>query len=307
MNRSLARFSPWLLVALAACGVDERPLSFTLGARNGGGNGNGTSGSESGAWGGDDAASAGGETAPGHAGGEGPAGSRATAGSPSQTAGSGGASNEGGGDNDAGGSAGSSGSGPDLGGTSGNGGGGTPFESPCGDLNDNRVDDCEETLVKNSRFDSAASDWSAERAIDQRWEAANASGGDKSGALLVSNKNLMDGGGDINTVLGSRQCLRAWMDERFDLGVRAFIKGGQGKGSAELNVLIYAEDNCAGQLIEGRTIATTTAVDGWRTLEGELKLPAAARSMHVRLVAAKPLSQASLDVLFDDVLVSEKK
>lgn len=201
--------------------------------------------------------------------------------------------------NDAGGSGGA---------TAGSGAGGAagePFTSPCGDLNQNRVDDCEETLVQNSRFDTAASDWTPTGLLQQRWEANDARGAASSGSLFISNTNLI-AGVTGNTTLGTGQCLAAWGGQSFEVGARAFIEDGQGAGRAEINLLIFGQDDCGGTVLDGRTPAATETVGSWQVMTGTVKIPPASRSMAVRLVATKPLAQPSFEVLFDDVLVREK-
>ena len=201
--------------------------------------------------------------------------------------------------------AGSSNGGAAVAGTGGSGG--APFISPCGDLNQNRVDDCAEALTKNSRFDTDMTSWEPEALLQQHWDPTNATGGASSGALRIANVNAVPNGLG-NTAAGSRQCLVAWTGQHFDVGARVFIKGGQGLGRAAIDLLFFAGDGCTGTVIEGQTVDDEVAtVDSWQVIEGEVAIPAAARSMYVRLVAVKPLAQTSLDVLFDDVLVSERK
>lgn len=294
----------------------------TSGAGNGEGNGPPTDGN-GGEGSNPDTAHAGAQTdAPGgdNAGGDGamPAsggdgsnnGGTSNAGSSSGSSAMGGSSN-GGSNNGGSANGGSSTAGSNDGGTgngaAGMGGsGGAPFVSPCGDLNGNRVDDCEETLVKNSRFNSEAANWDPENNLEQHWDPTNATGGSGSGALLVSNNNVIAGLG-LNTARASRQCLYAWGGQQFDVAARVLVKSGQGKGEAAVNVVFYAGDNCTGDVVDGATVGAVSQVDTWQAVAGRIAVPAASRSMYVRLLATKPYSQASLQALFDDVLVSEHK
>jgi hypothetical protein len=324
----------WLSVLVAGCDLDERTLTFSVGEPiTPSASGSDGSSPDTSSPGGEGGSSSDGGVAAGAASGTGDAsGGKSTGGASSGGASTGG-TNTGGlhgepnGGSNAGGSANAgtatggfeSGGMPNGGTPNGgvaNGGtgvagsagsGGAPFISPCGDLNQNRVDDCEETLVNNSRFDTDASTWEAETLLQQRWAPVNASGGSASGALSVANVNVIPNLGGSTTV-GSRQCMRAWTGQHFAVGARVFIKGGQGAGKAGVNLLIFSTDGCTGDgFITGKTIDTVADVDAWRVIEGEVAMPAASRSMYVRLVAEKPFAQASLEVLFDDVLVSEKK
>ena len=80
-----------------------------------------------------------------------------------------------------------------------------------------------------------------------------------------------------------------------------------GSGAAGVNLLMYSGDNCTDDFVAAKTIDTVGDVGVWHVIEGEVTMPAATRSMYVRLVAEKPFTQASFEALFDDVLVSEKK
>ncbi|HYQ14415.1 MAG TPA: hypothetical protein VEQ58_01615 [Polyangiaceae bacterium] len=288
----------WLLslaASIASCGLDERPLSFKIGAHA----------STSGSSGGD------------------PTGV-SDGGAASANPASGGAfddaavlagQNAGGAATQAGGGAGSDGgtgsvAGDDNGGSlnagpgGADGGGGEPSGFACGDLNHNGVDDCTETLVANSRFDADAAHWDAEASLLQKWTKPNVT--DSSGALSVTNIITAAGLGG-NIAVGSRQCVVAWTGQSFDVGAKIFIKGGQGSGEAGVNLLFFANDDCDGTFIEGKTVGNVSDVDAWRTVEDVVAVPAASRSMFVRLMVVKPLAQTSFEVLFDDVLVSEKK
>jgi hypothetical protein len=288
------------LTSLAiSCGVDERPLVFKIGTTafsSGSAAGDAPTGEPPA---GSTAEPSGGAGAPeGGALGEGGA---LTSGMP--TGGSGGSQQGGSSPNGGSGSENTAGSSNPASGGAG-GAEGDPW--PCGDMNDNHIDDCEETRLTNARFDSAITAWEAEPLLEQKWAPTNALGGNASGALSASNQKVVaDGGGNI--ALASRQCISAWMGQSFDVGAKAFIKAGQGSGKAMLNLAIYAGDHCDGDFIEAQTIGTAYQVDAWQNIEGHVTMPPAARSMYVRLMSVKPMTQASFEVLFDDVRVSEQE
>jgi len=303
---------------LTGCATDERSLSFEYGAigsapgnqpgpkdNNEGGNANGEGGVSSGSQAGD----ATGGPVGGSGGSSSVAGSGTTGGDGGSAIVTGGSAsgNAGSGVISGGTSAGIGGT-TMVGGAAGSGGsGGEPFISPCGDLNQNRVDDCEETLVQNSRFDTASSSWSADAnpKLLQAWDGVDARAQTGSGSLLVLNTNVVEGTG--NTSLGSGQCLVAWGNQTFEFGARALMKAGQGGGKAAINVLVFGQDACSGDVIQGITPSTVSVAGAWQVVSGAARMPPAARSMLVRLVASKPFAQSSLEVLFDDVLVREKK
>ena len=297
-----AQRSALLLAATAlviACGVDERPLVYKLSARSG-----------SAASAGEDSAvpsPAGGAKGRGTVDGGAPGDSDQNAAGAAEAAASGAAGNAGVAGNGGSPTSGGAGATSSEGGTSAAGGdGGSAPDYRCGDSNRDRIDDCEQSELDNAGFDSAATGWEPEPLLRQAWSPTDARGAPGSGSLSVSNVNVIPGlGGSI--ALGSRQCVAAWMGQTFTVAARTLIKSGQGSGQASLNLAIYAGDDCGGDFIEGKTIGQVYELDRWRTIAGEVTLPAAARSMYVRLLAIKPLSQDSFEVLFDDVVVSEKK
>lgn len=320
-----------MLAALAGCSGDERGLSFELGTSQqastaGRGGSAGAGGKNSGSSGGNHAGSSG-----AHNGGasgsksDGDAGDTGTAGTDSAEGGNAGSSPTGGtqgAGTDSGGSAGMAGGGAggsaagtgDTGGTGGGtggsagdgGSGGAPFESPCGDLNDNRVDDCSETLLQNSRFDSAVTGWQPEGSLQQAWATTNARPTTGSGSLSLVNGSYIAGSAVV-AGQGSDQCLLAWGDDTYELGARMLIKGTQASVSAAVDLVFYGSDGCQGSVLGGKTAARTDVVGSWQAARGIVKIPAGTRSVNVRLTISKPLGlQASVEALFDDVLAVKK-
>jgi hypothetical protein len=312
VTRIACRCSLASFAFIASCGADERGLSFELGTSMGSATTGASSGDDSagasgkGGKGGTSSSTpdAGGENAGGAAGG---ADGTPAAGALTTTAGS-----------NTGGSGGNGSSGnPGIGGSalSGSGGqpavgeagaaGAAPFDGPCGDLNHNLVDDCTETLVHNSRFDTATTGWAPEGSLEQTWVTTNAKPGGASGSLSLRNTTFI-AGSMVTAGMGSRQCLVAWGDDTYELAARVFIKPGQGSGSAAISLVFYGSDGCDGTVLDGKTAASVSAVDAWKTARGQVKMPAGTRSVWVRLVVAKPLAQSSFEALFDDVLVTKK-
>jgi hypothetical protein len=182
---------------------------------------------------------------------------------------------------------------------------GAPFDSPCGDLNGDLVDDCAETLVENSRFDSAALGWAPEGSLEQAWVTSNADSGVSSGSLSLRNTTFI-AGSSVTAGMGSRQCLVAWGDDTYEFAAQVFIKPGQGSGAAAIDLVFFGNDGCDGTVLGGKTAASVDAVDAWRTALGQVTMPAGTRSVWVRLTVGKPLAQSSFEALFDNVLVTKK-
>lgn len=206
-----------------------------------------------------------------------------------------------------GGSSGSSagGSGGAVGSGGSAGSGGTSIDvGPCGDLDQNGVQDCEETLTQNSRFDTTAQSWLADPSVTSTWRAEDARGSSGSGSLGI---NFATSGGDSTWGLAAAsQCQPAWSDDFFVVGARLMIPQGQAGGRAQLELAFFDNDNCKGTVLSSKTAAFSAEQGVWQALSKTVQIPAGTRSVMLRLAAAKPGTQASLEVRFDDVLFRKK-
>lgn len=308
-QRQLSVCAGLLLALFSGCAVDERPLSFeyhtvhsTGGTDSGGGDAAEAGDSSPSDDGGDLGAS--GRTM--HAGGE----SGSPANPPSDDAGSKPMTSAGG--TASAGSSGRAGLGGDNGGTSGaatnagaSGGAGAPNPFPCGDLNLDRVDDCTQTLVQNSRFDTSAEQWSAEDSMSQGWDPSNASGKPGSGSLKLSNTSpVNDAAGPV--MVGSRQCIRVAAATSYDFALRVMLLGNVNPGEAGINVWFFDDDSCQGNFIAAASPVHGGSVRTWSALSDKVFSPAGAHSMYVRLVVSKPFSEPPLGALVDDILVAKR-
>jgi hypothetical protein len=277
-----------LAFLLTGCPVDERTLKYGAKASNSGSagvSGTGGSGRSQGGEAGSPISGDGGEPPAG----EGGAGGRDN---PMPGAGTAGSSGNGGTGSDPGGEGGAAGMGPDFG------------AGGCGDMDQNDVQDCDETLLENWRFDRDLTAWRAETTVTQQWDARNARQNQQSGAVAVTNSTVAQAAGFIEG--GSGQCHPALGNVTYRVAARTLIPGGQGEGNARLSVWFYGADDCADYLLESVGPPAATGTDAWLLLQGLHKAPPATRSMRVRLVVAKPFSQTSFNALFDDILVREQ-
>jgi hypothetical protein len=290
-----------LALVVTACGVDDRPLSYEFHALEAAG----TSGGGASNAGNGDAAEAGSSMdAGGHAFAGAPAGEAGAAANSAAGAGDAGAPSGGhstGGDSageaNAGGGVASGGSANVQGGTGGGTGeGGSAPNFPCGDLNHDLVDDCTQTLVQNSRFDTATTGWDAEPPLTETWNANNASGKPGSGSLALNHT------GTGGTMLGAHQCIPAIEYATYDVAARVMLSAGDGK--AGVNVFLFEDSACQGNLVVGKTPFEGGVLGQWTEKRGTLWIPAGVHSMYVRLFADKPSNQETLSVLIDDVLIT---
>lgn len=319
---------PWLWagVLLCSCAVDERSLSALFSSAQGSASGGAdTSGpQESGAgdagapgedaWRGA-AGVSGAESEPAPEVTAGSAGSSASAGSGGKLVGSAGAASSvagmggtlagaggtlagAGGTNAA--SGGISGTAGASAGTTGEGGGPSPFA--CGDIDQNKIDDCTETKVQNSRFDADVSAWSPSAQLQSTWDSRDARGKAGSGSMLIS--NVAPGAAGAGLVMSAaEQCVSVTGVLGFVVAARVFIPAGQGAGEGAINLWIFGGEACNGNFVSAVTPSSTTEVGSWQALTKRVMLPPGARSVLVRLGASKPQAQPKLDVLYDDVLL----
>lgn len=312
MRSAISRRSLWLALmplALLQCTPDERRLraSTRVDSVAEAGSAAGAAGAESEAFAGEggESESAGGGAsgvgaggagvagASGHAAGGATAGSAGFAGTPivdpggSGTVNGGGAAGGGGVSNGAGGGAGL---------------GGAPFDSPCGDIDHNSVDDCTETLLLNSRLDTDAGHWAPDANTIQAWDARDARGKSGSGSILVTNQAPVAA---VNTWVlnGTDQCVPVTEGLTYEFAARVMIPEGQGTGGAGLNVYAFTGAACSDIFLSGQGTSLNVQAGGWAVVEKQIVMPAAARSVLVRLAVSKPFTQVKLSALFDDVLV----
>ena len=182
------------------------------------------------------------------------------------------------------------------------GSGGAAGGPGCGDIDNDGVDDCTETLVQNSRFDLDISAWIAESEVTATWDARDARMSAASGSMLVSNvAPTATAFGAV--MLGVDQCLPVTAGTTYELAARVLIASGQGSGEGGIALFVFDGAGCQGTFLESFTPDTTQIVDAWTKVEGQTNMPIGARSMMLRLVASRPFAQAKLDIAFDDVLV----
>ena len=273
-----------LVLSGPSCTPDERSLDLGLSPAAGGDTGNDPSAAGSDSLAGF-SGSAGEENAFGQAGDSGVAGAAVIGGGGRPSQSSGGAA---------------AGQGNDAGADNAAGSAGAPFSGPCGDIDHDEVDDCSETLVQNSGFDSNVEHWKF-----GEWNPNNAQTKAPSGSLLVVNDSPVLAEDGLR-MTAAEQCVQVTGDLEYTVLVRVKIPAGQGGGYGGINLWIFANDECKGTFVTGLTPSATQAIDTWTVVGTQFKMPTAARSMVVRLAASRPFAQPKLQVLFDDILVKQK-
>ena len=292
----------------SACGVDERALVYEYDALGSAGAGTSGRSGSAGSIANSSAGDAGELGAGANSAGETSAAGANPSGGTQSDAGSGANPNAGGAPT-SGGSSGNGGTPTAGGGTSGvgsSGDAGSTFDGPCGDLNYDSIDDCSQTLVQNSRFDSAASGWDPEPTLTQTWDPTNASSKPGSGSLMLSNTAAVVPQTVGTATVGSHQCIPITPGATYDVAARIMLATGQSAGEGGVNVWLFDDAACQGNVVTGETPIHGGLVGKWIALRGTVWIPGSAHSMYVRLVAIKPFAQPSLNVLVDDVLVAKR-
>lgn len=291
------------LHGLVSCSVDERALRSDMAATSLGGAEFGGSSAFTSA--GDGAASGAGSGGS-EASIAGSAGASGASGGMAGNAGQDGAASSFGG-NGAGGHAGNSSAGNSNAGGSGSGSSnaGAPAIGPCGDVDQDRVDDCAENLAQNTRFDTDVSGWAGEVNSVATWEPSDAQAQAGSGSLRVSNVAPM-AADSADVMVAAGQCIPVTADATYVVAARVSIANGQGLGAGGINLWLFDQDACKGTFLKAMAPASSEKLGAWTPIVGEVRMPAGARSMVLRLSVTKPFMQDKLDVLFDDVLVRAK-
>ena len=177
----------------------------------------------------------------------------------------------------------------------------------CPDLDGNGKLDCDETVLVNASFDEDLRGWTAEPNVGQSFVARDARNRPGSGALAVTNATSAEADG--GTMGGSRQCLDARGGARYRTEAQVLVEGGQPGNdplrAAAINVQFWSAPGCLGELVHAFTtpLAPESPADVWRKVGGTASAPTSARSMAVRLVAAKSYRGPPFRVLMDNVLL----
>jgi hypothetical protein len=178
---------------------------------------------------------------------------------------------------------------------------------PCPDLDGNGVLDCFESLVTNPDFRTGIAGWTSELGMTQSFRssdgAGDGAGNPASGSLSVTNPIQSDAASGL-TMGGSNQCLPASGPPSYDLYLEVAVPGGADSfveaGDA---VAFFPTSDCTGPAIDS---APPTLVDqtvtGWQVLHDIIRPSPGTVSLLVRLVVAKPFTQAASQAQFDNIL-----
>lgn len=194
--------------------------------------------------------------------------------------------------------------------TAGAGGGGSAGNaSTCPDLDADGVPDCQQTIVANPSFSSVIAPWAAEIGATASWTSRDANGSAISGALAVTNVDTnVTHASNGSVTAGAYQCISVAAGSSYEVAAHAFLPSGQGAGWAGFVLEEYFAAGCAGAPWPVPFVSPqVTATGSWQTVSATTtQIPLGIVSVGVRLVAGKPAAQASLEALFDDVLVRVK-
>jgi hypothetical protein len=188
---------------------------------------------------------------------------------------------------------------------SGASGGGGRGGGACPDLDADGVPDCTETLVQNSRFDSATTGWTAEPGSSASWTSQDAGGNPSSGAIAVVNGDTNAADAPYGTTsAGAFQCLTVTPGACYQVDAQISIPSGQASVAAGFVLDQHTTGDCSQPPVTTFISPQISSTGAWRTIAGTTtRILLGVGSVAVRLVAVKPLGQSSAEALFDNVLV----
>jgi hypothetical protein len=163
---------------------------------------------------------------------------------------------------------------------------------------------CRGIVVVEAAFDRDTRPWESEPGVTLAWHEDDARGAPSSGSVSVLNANT--GGADTWVFGAARRCVPAVGNAVYTLFGSALIAGGQGAGGAGLGVSFFSAADCTATPEATYDTPPTDKLDVWVALSGETIAPSVARSLLVRLVVPKRLSEPSFEANFDDVRVTRR-
>jgi hypothetical protein len=175
----------------------------------------------------------------------------------------------------------------------------------CPDLDGDGVPDCKQTLAQNPGFDSATTGWTAEPATTGSWTSRDGSGNAGSGAIDVVNKDTDPAHAPFGTTAaGAYQCLPVTMGACYHVAAQTWIPSGQASLAAGFVLDEHTTADCSQAAAASYTSSQVSSVGAWKTVSGTTtQVPLGVASLALRLVAFKPVAQATAEALFDNVLI----
>ena len=218
-------------------------------------------------------------------------------GGPASTGAGGGSSGTGG--------SGGGGTGENTGGIGGHAGAAGAGGPACPDLDADGVPDCKETLLQNPGFDSATTGWTAEPRSSASWASQDAAGNPSSGALAVVNSDTNTADAPYGTTTaGATQCIGVTSGDCYQVDAQTSIPAGQASVATGFVLDEHPTGDCSQPPVTSFVSPQISNTGGWQTIAGTTtRIPLGVGSVAVRLVAVKPVAQASAEALFDNVLV----
>jgi hypothetical protein len=127
-----------------------------------------------------------------------------------------------------------------------------------------------------------------------------------SGSLVVKNVDTDSSHAPTGWITASAsQCLAVSPGSVYAVSVQVSLPEGQSGGAAGFQLDYYASPDCSGATATIPFLSPqVTAAGVWQAVSGATtQVPVGVSSIAVRLVAEKPVGQASLEARFDNVLV----
>ena len=171
----------------------------------------------------------------------------------------------------------------------------------CPDLDENGVEDCDETLVANADFSRGIELWKAEPNVVIHGDQQEASENSRPGSLSVSSVRALESDGLVTA--GASQCVSVPGGGDYAFYAHVFIPADQSPGSVGLLAMFFDSVDCSSAATGGFMSELVSHSEEWVRVGGTTLAPETAGSVSLRLLTVKPFRQPKLEALFDDILV----
>lgn len=163
---------------------------------------------------------------------------------------------------------------------------------------------CDTTVLFATPFDRNAAPWIGQSGMTLAWQPTDADGARSSGSLSVSNTTTESAA--TWTFGAAESCVPGAGSGVYAIECNVFIPTGQGAGGAGLGVSFFSTRDCTGAALATYDTPPSDKVDAWVAVSGETTAPADMKSVQVRLVVPKPLSEPAFEASFDDVRLTRR-
>jgi hypothetical protein len=174
----------------------------------------------------------------------------------------------------------------------------------CIDLDEDGISDCDETLVQNATFNTDVDAWHADGSAELTWDERNAADDLPSGSAQLDATGTAASGAEGSATQSASQCSKVTGKHLITVYANTFVDSDR-LGLARIDVHFFDTHACTGDYTT--TFSTPQPLDAasgkWLALKAGSVSGVDTKSVRVRLVVSRPLSEASVQARFDNVLL----